>query len=380
MSLTEEIKRFALDIGYSKVGITDASDFVEYREDVLSRGDSLAWFRDGAAEPLRYADPKEVLPGAKSIIVLAYDYAQNAFPEMLLPLLGRVYMSRSYNAPPHRINGMRRKLMEDFLREKGCQVGPKRYQPARWAAMRAGVAGIGKNNFAYVDGIGSFVVLDTITVDVELACDAPTTDPICGTSCRRCIDACPTKALHAPYRLDSRRCLGYLAWTTQGVNGISPYIPRDLRPLMGTHIHGCDICQEVCPKNKKRLKMALPEDPYLQLLAKNLSLEKLLFLDDEYYERWVEPVMYNYIRNKSVFRRNAAIALGNRKDPDTVPCLEKALGDEEPLVRAHVAWALGQIGTETAKRALEEALLREEDVTVREEIAFALASNMDDPA
>ncbi|MCG6881857.1 MAG: epoxyqueuosine reductase, partial [Deltaproteobacteria bacterium] len=157
MSLTRDIRDFALDIGYTHVGITPADSFSEHIKEVKSRGDIYDFFVKYPREYLKGAKPKKIMPTAKSIISMAWDYSQKAFPEYLIGKIGRIYLARCYGAPPHRINGARYKLMQDFLEKMGCEIGREILVPERRAAARAGVITFGKNNFAYAKKSGSFV-------------------------------------------------------------------------------------------------------------------------------------------------------------------------------------------------------------------------------
>lgn len=374
MTLADEIKRYGLNLGYSRVGITSADDFTEYAEELRGRGDAYAFFLKGARDPLKGASPRSVVPFARSIVVLAWDYAKTAFPRELVGKVGRVYQARTYNPPPHYAGAVLFESMRRFLEEKGMRVSTEALLPDRWAAARAGVATFGKNNFAYVDGIGSFVTIRTMIVDAELPPDAPTVVSKCPADCTRCLDSCPSGALHAPFKLDPRLCLAFNAWKTvkdPGL-GLTDSIPRHLRSCMGQQVHGCDLCQEACPRNRARLEARLPDDAFLANLAAGFSLTGLLHLDDEFYETRVRPIMYNYIKDRKFFQRNAAVAIGNTGDPSYLPELEKELAHPDEAVREHVAWAIGKIGGAAAREMLERRRERETSALVLEEIGLAL--------
>jgi epoxyqueuosine reductase len=167
--------------------------------------------------------------------------------------------------------------------------------------------------------------------------------------------------------MDPRKCIAYLSYFTEGE------IPAPIRSKMGAWIYGCDRCQEACPKNRKWMEKSKPVDESLAARAGDFQLETLLLMSQEHYEKKVWPLVY-YIRkeNRKLWQRNAAVALGNLGDPEKTPALIKALEDPEPIVRAHVAWALGKLSGPSAKAALEKARKTEEGVKVREEIEEAL--------
>lgn len=374
MSFSEDIKDFALDLGYSKVGITTADGFPEYAAELKSRYDQYRFYIEGRHQPLNWAEPRSVMPSAKSIVAVVYDYSREAFPDKLIGKIGRLYQARCYIAPQDRINGARRQLMEDFLVSHGCEVGIARGVPKRLSAARSGITTYGKNTFAYADGIGSFIMVNTFVVDAELEYDEPTMRVECPPECTTCIDACPTGALYEPLKMNPKRCIAFNCFATQdGRRYVTSYIPPDIREKMSVWIHGCDICQEVCPRNRKRLKAKLPQNEFLVKKAEEFELTRLLNLTDEYYQKVVQPLMYNYIRDKKYFQRNAAIALGNAGDPVFVPDLAKAMEEPEELVRAYAAWALGRIGGDRAKQVLGSSLTRETSESVVKEIEAALA-------
>ncbi|MBI4365702.1 MAG: tRNA epoxyqueuosine(34) reductase QueG [Deltaproteobacteria bacterium] len=154
---------------------------------------------------------------------------------------------------------------------------------------------------------------------------------LCGT-CTRCIDVCPTRAIVAPYQLDARKCISYLTIEHPGS------IPIALRPLLGNHIYGCDLCQEVCPWN--RFATPTPE-PAFQPRAENLNpvlIELMAMTEDEFHRRFAGSPIRRIKRRR--FLRNVAVALGNSKDPRAIPVLRRACNDAEPLIREHAAWAL----------------------------------------
>lgn len=374
MSLTGEIKEYGLSLGYSRVGITTADDFSEFADEVRSRGGMYDFFVKSDEEFLQRTSPRHTNPAARSIIVLVRDYAGIAFPPKLLGRVGRVYQARCYNPPADYVNGARFELMLQYLRDRGMGVSVNKSLPDRWAGARAGVTTFGKNNFAYADGIGSFIVLRTIVVDAELECDAPTIETRCPTSCTRCVDACPSKALYAPFRLDPRRCIAFNCWMTTGTRGygVTDSIPRRLRPLMGEMVHGCDICQEACPRNQAKLRTKYPDDEFLRRVGGDFSLVKLLHLDDEFYRTRVRPIMYNYIAERRFFQRNAAVALGNTKDASFLSELRKELGHRDETVREHVVWAIGNIGGGEAETILREHGRSETSELVLSELRYAL--------
>ena len=375
MALSEDIRDFALDLGFSKVGIGKAEPFAEYAEELKSRYQMYSWFIEGPRQLMKGADPRSLMPAAKSIVVVALDFYKKSFPEELLGKIGRLYQARAYNAPPHRLNGARRQLLKEFLEKNGCKVLADPTIPARLSAARAGVATYGRNTFAFAEGIGSFIVISTFLVDKELEYDKPTMEVKCPPKCTACIDACPTGALYEPLRMNPSRCIAFNTFTTQDgrTGGISSYIPPDIREKMGSWIHGCDICQEVCPRNEKKLKANLPPDEYLAKIARDFDLNKLLKLPDEFFTKSVQPLMYNYISEKKYFQRNAAIAMGNTGDTAFVPALGQAMQEAEGLVRSCAAWALGKIGGSRAKQILELSLTRETLEPAKKEIEAALA-------
>jgi epoxyqueuosine reductase len=211
-------------------------------------------------------------------------------------------------------------------------------------AARAGLGFIGKNTLLIHPRLGSWLFLGELLLDLDLPPIGPDFSgpggarPVHGTCgrCTRCLDACPTGALVAPYILDARRCLSYLTIELKGS------IPPDLRPLLGNHILGCDVCQQVCPWNRRFARPS--HEPGFQPRPGALapSLLDLMALDDEGFRQRFRgsPVTR---ANRRGLLRNVAVALGNWGDPAAMPALRRALGDAEPLIQDHAAWALERI-------------------------------------
>jgi epoxyqueuosine reductase len=229
-------------------------------------------------------------------------------------------------------------------------------------AGAAGLGWIGKNTNLISPKKGSWFFLGELFLNIPLAYDKPIRDR-CGR-CDLCLKACPTQAFVGPYILDARRCISYLTIELKG------WMPLHLRPLIGNHIFGCDICQDVCPYNAKAASTSEPGFvPTEGLLAP--ALVELLCLSDEEFRRRFRGSPIRRAKRRGLLR-NVAVALGNSGSPRAVPALVSALLDHEPLVRGHAAWALGRIGGAEALTALQARLKTEVDSDVRDEIEQAI--------
>ena len=338
--LTQLIKDKALELGYVDVGITTAEPFEGYREEIDSRP-GYDFLRNRKAGTYEMADPKNLMPDAKCIISTIASFSRTAYPSELLPYVGRAYLGREYLARADSPQGFKKARFIAFLEEKGIKVGNKDSEyalslPDRAAAARAGIITYGRNNFAYSVKHGSFIIITNFLVDADLETVSCKMKSPCPPNCDRCVKACPTGALYAPHKLDPSKCKLYVQ--------IRPLpIEDELLEDLGLSIHGCDLCQEVCPRNKKVLERAVVADPFLDRVAAEFDLAKILLLDDEYYEHYIEPIMYNYIREKWIFKRNAAIAIGNSHDASYLPALHKALSEHDERVEPYIIWAIKQI-------------------------------------
>ncbi len=336
--LTDKIKMKALELGFSSVGITTADDFTDYEAEIRSREDYKLWSEGPRGSYLAEGSkPHSYYPQGKSIICTTYGFGDIDYPEELTQYIGRAYLSRSYVPEPNSICGIRVKEFERYLHSLGIDIYKGKYSfPERLACARAGLVTYGKNNFAYTKEHGSFIILNTFLVDTELIYDTPTIQNLCPPDCHLCMDACPTHAILRPGRLHPQNCILN--------NNVSKEIPgEEIRAQLGTHIHGCDLCQVACPRNRKILKNASRKDKLAEVLKEKFDLEKLLILDEEYYQDVIYPIMYNYIRDMDIFRRNAAIALGNTGNPKYLPALEKAALSDNQQVREAALWAIQRI-------------------------------------
>jgi len=329
----------------------------------------------------RSPNPQAVVPDVRALVVLGMYYGEAA-PGMSPDPATSEEDARGAAEPRGRISRYasgddyhtvmepRLRRVAAFLLARGARVA--RYYvdtgPGidRAAARRAGIGWYGKNTLIITRrGYGSWGFLGEILTDLPLPADLPATGS-CG-SCRTCLDACPTGAIVAPYTVDARRCISYLTIEHRGP------IPRELRPQIGDHIFGCDICQTVCPHNTKTVAQTHPEFAPRPGTAARPELIPLLNISEEEFRRRFRrsPVLRTKRRG---LRRNVAVALGNLADPDAVPALLEALADEtDPLVRGHAAWALGRVGSDAAREGLRARLGREQDAFVRDEITVALS-------
>ena len=374
-TLKATIKEIATGLGFDLVRVTSAEDFVADRNVALERiqdglMDGLPWYTPDRVK--RGTTLQELLPGARSIICLGLNYhrpqAPAPTPSGDKPQLTGKVASYAQGRDYHKVMKQRmRGLVEELSHRLETELAARWYVDDgpmldRAAASRSGLGWFGKNTNILNPELGSWIFLGQIITDLELEPDPPL-QKSCG-SCVRCIDACPTGAIVGPYVLDNTRCISF-----QTIENRGP-IPRELRPLMLDWIFGCDICQDVCPVNRKATPTKEPAFQRGDLATLDL-LELLSLTEEEFIERFAgTPIM----RAKLVgLKRNACVALGNRREDSAVPALSQSLVEEAALVRGHAAWALGQIGGEEALQALQQAVAAEGDAEVLEEINAALA-------
>jgi epoxyqueuosine reductase len=368
-SLSLRIKAEAQRLGFELVGISP----VESPPHEESFAD---WLRQGFSGEMEYMkrteemrrDPHRLVPWAVSIISVGMNY-YTPFPRPVATPAPKGWISRyAWGDDYHRIMQSKIESLLDTIRRmcNGAVEGKAFVDSGpvleREFAGIAGVGWIGKNTHLISPQRGSWFFLGELFLSLRLDYDRAIRDR-CG-KCDLCLKACPTGAFLGPYVLDARRCISYLTIELKG------FIPRYLRPLLGNHIFGCDICQEVCPYNAKaRPTTETAYAPRQGLYAPDLI--PFLLLDEAEFRRTFRGSPILRAKRKG-FLRNVAVALGNSKSREAVPALILALDDEEALVRGHVAWALGQIGLHHGMQALEKRLRVERDPTVRMEIEDAI--------
>ena len=339
MTLEDRIRAKACELGFCKAGFTTVEDLPRVSQ--LARTRAYPQFFQDMIEAGSH--PARLMEGTRSIIVLAYDYSELRYPAKLLAHVSRTYLSRSYLPLPGTPARKRLDDFEEFLSSEGIAFEPDRnILMMRPVGLRAGVITFGRNNFAYVDGVGSFVILYGYLVDAELSPDEPSPGCACPPGCHACIDACPTGALAREFDLELEKCMlwdnaiGYR-------RGPSRDVPLPHREALRMNVHGCDICQEACPRNKRALDNGAVDDPVLERISGEFSLENLLHMPEGFYERCVRPIMYNYVNDPVAFQRNAAIAMGNSGDKRYIPHLRAELDHPDEAVRSHARWALEKL-------------------------------------
>lgn len=337
--LTDRVRQKARRLGFHLVGIVDPRSGIDthaYR-DWLKRGHHAGMgylSRPDAIE--KRANPGLIIPDVRSMVVVGINYYPGDFPGRTEGL-GRV--SRyAWGLDYHEVIVDRLQRLVDWIEEATpghlthrayVDHGPLL---ERELARRAGLGWFGKNTNLIHPDLGSYFFLGELLLDLELEPNAPFEDDRCG-SCTACLDACPTGALISPRVLDARRCISYLTIEHRGA------IPAEMRPQMGDWIFGCDVCQEVCPWNKR---FARPqEDSAFHPSRPTLNPIELLALDEAGFRQrfWGTPL---WRPRRTGLLRNAAVVLGNVGDQTAVPALQQALSDE-PLIANHAGWALGQL-------------------------------------
>ncbi len=392
-SLREVVKAEAYRLGFDLVGVTTPDTPPHYgvyeRWLTAERHGEMGYLATERARQRR-ADPRQILPECRSILLLGIRYSKSR-SESSLSLRGRKrrggqeegdsgitgsVAAYAWGDDYHNVLPERLQTLVAFIE---AQVGGK--VPNRWytdtgpilerdLAQRAGLGWIGKNTCLINPALGSYFLLAEILLGLDIVPDQPFAHDRCG-SCRRCIEACPTGCILPDRTIDSQRCISYLTIELKGI------IPYDLRPLVGDWVFGCDVCQQVCPWNQRFSPSGGDPSfaPRSGVSCPDL-IQELALIPQKFNLKFKgSPVKRAKRRG---YLRNVVVALGNAGDPYAVPGLAHTLlNDPESLVRGHAAWALGCIGDENAVARLEEAASQEGDSCVLGEINLALMKKAD---
>lgn len=348
------VRQRALELGFDDCRFTTAdppSSAPQFQRWLASgRHGEMGYLQRNAQKRV---DPQQVLPGARTVVCLAASYVGNAGPARRdVPGAGNVGTPATDPAPSaglvaryaryadyHDVLGGRLAQLAEWLNRLGggetrslwyVDTGPFL---ERDLAQRAGLGFVGKHTNLISRRLGNWIFLAEIITTLDLEPDAPEENH-CGT-CRRCIDACPTRAITGPFELDARLCISYLTIELKGP------IPVELRPAVGNRIYGCDDCLEVCPWNRfARAGRLLKEHARPDLEAP--ALVELLSLDEPGFKRRFAGTPILRTKRRGLLR-NVCVALGNSGDAAALPALERAARGPDPLVSEHARWAMERI-------------------------------------
>ncbi len=369
VTFSAEIKAEAMRLGFDLAGIAPA---------VTPSGfDQLQmWLQRGYAGAMNYLPrreaayqhPRHVMDGVRSLVILAINY-RTIEPPQPAPMQGVVSRYAWSELDYHEFIRGKLKQLSDFVHchRPGCRTrGAVDTAPLleRDFARLAGLGWFGKNTMLINKRVGSWLFLAALLTDLELEYDEPHQSAHCGT-CTLCLEACPTDAFPEPYVLDPRKCISYLTIELHDAP-----IPIELRERTGQWLFGCDICQDVCPWNRKAPIAQEAAFKPTHDLAPADAVALLKMSEDDFQKRFRNSPLKR--PGRPGLLRNAAIVLGNSGDPRAVPALVDALNDVEPIIRGAAAWALGRLRGANAASALQSRLSVENNAGVITEIENAL--------
>jgi epoxyqueuosine reductase len=352
--IAQSAKQAAANAGFDLAGIAPVR-----KDDLPELSTFIEWVDAGRAGEMKYLEARtesgelrrasatNAAPWVRSMVVCALNYSADKPYSVEANDPQRGWISRYawgtkdyHDALLPRLRDVEAAIRQ-IAAEQNVPIETRSYVDTgpileRVYARHAGIGWIGKNTCIIHPKMGSWLFLGVILTSLELPADAAAPDR-CG-SCTRCIDACPTQAIVAPGKLDARLCIAYLTIEKRGT------VPEELRPAMGHHIFGCDICQDVCPWNNKAGNApptSLPEfQPQEQLYHPDLRW--LAQMDEESYRRTFRGSPVKRAKYSGL-RRNVAIAMGNSGNKEFVPDLRKMASEPDPVVADHAAWAIRKL-------------------------------------
>jgi epoxyqueuosine reductase len=365
--LTDRLKQEAARLGFDALGVAPAVAPPGYPR-------YLDWLARGHAAGMGYlhrqaearSDPAHLLEGVRSVIMGAFVYGGPDDEGPAGETSGKV-ARYARGDDYHEVLWRRLERLFGWLQNerpgvRGRAVADTAPLLERDYAQLAGLGWIGKSTMLIGKRLGTYTVLGALLVDIELAYDTPHTANHCGT-CTRCLDACPTDAFTGPYQLDATRCISY--WTIEHRGTI----PDPMASSLDGWAFGCDICQEVCPWNRKA---PAATEPALRPRPGASPVDLIAWLESypDAFRRAIRGTALSRARRTGLLR-NAALILGTRRAHRAIPALAGLLHDPDPIVRASCAWALGAIGGGEARKALANSL-NDEDPAVRDAVRQAL--------
>ncbi len=369
MLTKQDIIEKAKQLNFADIGFTSADPFISQKDRLMDSQEEYGWAEALGLGLVAGTDPKTILPGAKSIIVVLQSYFEESFPLGMERHFGRCYVDDD------RITkdglALKIKTFRNFLRDNGIDSKVPFNLPHRLSAARAGLGTFGKNCLFYANRVArgsSFVFPIAIVVDREFPADEPSVAIGCPDWCRNaCVAACPTHALKGNGKIDPRRCISFLTYYGSGLT------PLELREPMGLYVYGCDRCQNVCPRNVNKITEEKSANPRVSAKAADFDLARLLHMDKNYFLQKIWPHMF-YMSADDLWRwkMNVARAMGNSRNPAYVADLIREFNENsDERVRCMIAWALGRIGGHEAVDALID-FSKESTGKLKEEIQLAI--------
>ena len=334
-----DIVNKAIELGFDKCGIIPIEQMTGYEEKLDERINRFPNTKEKYASFKKFAHLENEYQWAKSIVICSFWYGRYAIPKTLSGCIAKYYLTDGRRNPNSQ--GYKTSVsFEAYLKECGLQVETDRdfgITALRWAAMKAGLGIIRKNNFFYTER-GSYQYLEAFLIDVPLEyIDVPTIRP-CADACKICQEACPTQSLEAPYAMCRNTCISCLTtWDGWDLR------TEPLNNKFGKWIYGCDSCQDACPYNKSAW-VGDEDFPELEELSIHLSYPDIVTAEYSWLQNVLQPKLWYIPKGKEWrFKTNALNAMLNNYTEEYLPIIQNACNDENEHVRLMAEWVLAQL-------------------------------------